>query len=109
MCLSEKMQNLIKNVRFCNSIQIYAVLNTFHVFGWNIVAFHAFVVSCFGQWMMSLDVDRELNHTFLVSDTLQSYTSLWLSYSAIVNWFADQLVQIYRTILYINMVGTNMF
>ncbi len=65
-----------------------------------------FRVSCFGQWMMSLDVDRELNHTFLVSDTLQSYTSLWLSYSAIVNWFADRLVQICRTILYINMVGS---
>ena len=27
LCLSEKMQDLIKTVRFCNFIQIYSVLN----------------------------------------------------------------------------------
>ena len=42
-------------------------------------------------------------------DTLKSYTSLWLSYTAIVNWFAHQLVEMCSTNLYINMVGSNMF
>jgi len=60
-----------------------------------IVAFQAFVMSCFGQWRMSFHVEnvyRELNHTYLVPDTLQSYSSLWFIYTAIVKWLADQLV-----------------
>jgi hypothetical protein len=32
-------------------------LDWHHIFGWNIVAFQAVVVSCFGQWRMSLRVD----------------------------------------------------
>jgi len=33
----------------------------------------------------------ELNHTYLVPDTLQSYSSLWLIYTEIVKWLAEQL------------------
>ena len=86
--------------------------NSVYIFDWNIVAFQAFVVSCFGQWRMSLHVEnmyRGLNHTILVPDTLQSSTSLWLSYTEIVNCFADKLVCSCRTSLCINMVGSNMF
>ena len=60
-----------------------------------IVAFQAFVMSCFGQWRMSFHVEnvyRELYHTYLVPDTLQSYSSLGFIYTAIVKWLADQLV-----------------
>ena len=31
-------------------------LDQHHVFGWNIVVFQTFIVSCFGQWRMSLHV-----------------------------------------------------
>jgi hypothetical protein len=68
-------------------------------------------MSCFGQWRMSFHMDnayRELNHIFLVPDTLQSYSSLWLSYTVIVNWLAHKLVWSFSTSLYINIVGCNM-
>ena len=90
----------------------FKLQNSVYVFDWNILAFRAFVLSCFGQWRMSLHVEnmyRGLNHTFLMPDTLQSYTSLGLSYTEIVSWFADQLVCSCRTSLYVNMVGGNMF
>jgi len=51
----------------------FKLQNTIYVFDWTIAAFRAFVVSCFGQWRMSLHVEnmyRGLNHTFLVPDTL---------------------------------------
>jgi len=90
----------------------FKLQNSVYVFDWNIVAFKVFVVSCFGQWRMSLHVEsmyRGLNHAILVPDTLQYYTSLWLSYTEIVNWFADQLVRSCRTSSCVNMVGSNMF
>jgi len=86
--------------------------NSFYVFDWNIVAFQAFVVSCFSQWMMSLHVEnmyRGLNHTILVPATLQSFTSLWLTYTEIVHWFADQLLCSCRTCLYVNIVVVTCF
>jgi hypothetical protein len=48
------------------------------------------------------------SHIF-VSDTLQTYTSLWCSFTEINSWFGDQLVQSCNTNSYINMVGNNMF
>jgi len=78
----------------------FKLQNPFYVFVWNILAFQAFAVSCFGQWRMSLHLEniyRGLNHIFLVPDTLISYTCGWLSYTEIVNWLADQLVYSCRT------------
>jgi hypothetical protein len=117
---------LSKNARSYNNFKMLQLLtdihnfqssraklqNSIYVFDWNVVAFRAFVVSCFGRWRMSLHVEnmcRGLNHTFLVPDTLQSYTSLGLSYTEIISWFADQLVCSCRTSLCVNMVGGNMF
>jgi len=37
-------------------------------------------------------VYKELNHTFLMSDTLQTYTSLWINCIEMVSWFGNQLV-----------------
>jgi len=36
----------------------FKLQNSIYVFDWNIVAFRAFVVSCFGQWWMSLHVEN---------------------------------------------------
>ena len=86
----------------------FKLQNSVYVCDWNIVAFQVFVVSCFGQWRMSLHMEnmyRGLNHTFLVPDTLQSCNSLCLSYIEIVNWFADQLVCSCRTRLYVNLLS----
>jgi hypothetical protein len=90
----------------------FKLQNSIYIFDQNIAAFQAFVVSCFGQWRMSLHVEnmyRGLNDTFLVPDTLQSYTSLWLTYTEIVNWFAGQFESSCRTSFYVNVVGSNMF
>jgi hypothetical protein len=89
-----KMLQLLTNINNYKRSS-FKLQNTVYVSDRNIIAFQAFVVSCFGQWRMSLHVEnlyRELNHTFLVPDTLQSYSSLWLSCTEIVNWFTDQLV-----------------
>ena len=90
----------------------FKLQNSIYIFDWNILAFQTVVLSCFGQWRMSLHVEnmyRELNHTFLVPNTLQSCNSLGHSYTEIFSWFADQLVCSCRTCLYVNMVGSNMF
>ena len=65
-----------------------------HVSGWSIIAWQAFLMSCFGQWSMPLHMENMygyINHAFLVPDTLQSYTNLWLGYTESVNWYADEL------------------
>ena len=36
----------------------FKLQNSVYVFDWNIIAFQAFVVSCFGQCMMSLHVEN---------------------------------------------------
>jgi len=66
----------------------FKLQNSIYIFDLNIVAFQVFFVSCFGQWRMPLRVEnmyRGLYHTFLVPDTLQSYTSLGLRYTEIVS------------------------
>jgi len=35
----------------------FKLQNSVYVFDWNILAFQVFVVSCFGQWRMSLHVE----------------------------------------------------
>ena len=47
-----------------------------HVCGWNIIAFQAVVVSCFGQWRMSLHVD--------IHFMCQIHYSLTLVYDSVV-------------------------
>jgi hypothetical protein len=106
-----KMLQLLRDIHNFQRSR-FKLQNSIYVFDWNILVFRAFVVSCFGQWMMSLHVEnmyRGLNRIFLVPVTLQSYTSLGLSYTEIVSWFADQLVCSCRTSLYVNMVGGKMF
>jgi len=43
----------------------FKLRNSIHLFGWNITAFQAFVMSCLGQWRMSLHVE----------DGIKSYSS----------------------------------
>jgi hypothetical protein len=108
---NDKMLQLLKDIHNFQRSR-FILQNSIYVCDWNIVAFQAFLMSCFGQWRMSLHVEnmyRGLNHTFLVPDTLQSYTSLGLSYTEIVSCFADQLVYSCRTSLYINKVGGKVF
>jgi len=78
--------SLLLVIWWCTDLQ---TLKSLYIFDWNIIAFQAFIMSCFGQWRMSFHVEnvyRELNHSFLVPDTLQSYTSSQQSYTEIVNW-----------------------
>jgi len=82
----------------------FKLQNSIYVFDLNSLAFQTFVMSCFGQWRMSLHVENMymgLNHTFLMPDTLQSATSFWLSYTKIFSWYADQLVCSCGTSLYV--------
>jgi len=121
-----RILSVCKNARSCTNFKMLQLLtdihnfqrpsfklqNSIYVFDWNIIAFQAFFVLCFGQWRMPFCVEnmyRGLHHTFLVPDTLQSYTSLGLSYTVIVSWFADHLVCSCRTNLYVNMVGSNTY
>jgi len=90
-CKNFKMLQFLTDIHNfqCPSFKLQ---NSIYIFDLNIVAFQTFFVSCFGQWRMPLRVGnmyRGLHRTFLVPDTLQSYTSLGPSYTIIVSSFAD--------------------
>ena len=90
----------------------FKLQNSIYIFDLNIVAFQAFFVSCFGQWRMPLRVEnmyRGLHRTFLVPDTLQSYSSLGPSYTIIVSSLLTINCAAVGQFCTKNMVGSNMY
>ena len=94
-----KIQHLVKILRCCNFLrytqfstsQIQITKLDLHIW-FEYSSISSFFRVCFAQWRMPLRVEhmyRGLHRTFLVPDTLQSYTSLGPSYTVIVSSFAD--------------------